>query len=842
MSVSTFSTLWTCQNYTFNNSTINGTDANMIAADSLHNVYFSGWVDNVGNFGSNTLNAASYVIGKLDSNTSTVWVSTSALTTTGGYMFSIATTPVNELVIGAEYHNAPFPGETSVGNPDIVLQKLAPTGEVMWTSETTINGSNNGIGNGSNFYPVFKVGSDCNIYGAHATNGTIQGGTFNGASATDFDVVLWSLNSNGTKNWAYQLSTFIHPGSNMPAGMVLDNNNNIYLTGAMNGIYFVSKYDSNGTRQWQNSSNINTGEDYFFYGQIQPAIDGFSNVYVAYYTLSNLPTTSNVGGLDVLVIQLNNSGVFQWGVQMPTLNTPYQDSYPSIVGLPGGGVVVANKYVPGNQLTSVTRINANGTILGTSTSPDFNSADCFPAVFAEPRALVYYDNSVVLFQQLINGTALAGQSSTSGSKDIGFARLFLLENPPAPPYYEIRPRCSNASITYYFGPGTGAGGEASSFRLCFNGPAPQVSTILPPTWGYTATGLTNGAYYSSFVTAINSVGESEPVYFRVVQPNGFPDPPINTRAAVDASTSKIVFEWQPPIAPQTAKIGWYVATDSNNTAIRSNTTAQYSTMKLNVAPGTNHTYYVQSVNDPGYSARAFNSSIQMPYTFAYYPFESTTKDAYNVYNMTSNGDLTYDSTIKYIGDLSLSFNGAGAYTTFSDGFPNISSWPGMTWAGWLYLTDNTNFRTIYDIGKDDQTYFLTHLFNNQMYVAVASNQLGPGGYGANLAGPAVNLNNWDHYAFTLGHKTSNGHSMRIYQNGSLAATTDVAIGISNISPTTGGFGKSFNLVYPTLQGYMDDVGMFNYDLNENQISYIYNMQVANQTSLSSMISTISGLA
>jgi len=232
----------------------------------------------------------------------------------------------------------------------------------------------------------------------------------------------------------------------------------------------------------------------------------------------------------------------------------------------------------------------------------------------------------------------------------------------------------------------------------------------------------------------------------------------------------------------------------------------------------------------------------MPYTFAYYPFESTTKDAYNVYNMTCNGDLTYDSTIKYIGDQSLSFNGTDAYTTFSDGFPNINTWQGMTWTGWLYLTDNTNYRTIYDIGKDDQTYFFTHLFNNQMYIAVASNQFGPGGYGANLAGPAINLNTWDHYTFILGHCNVNAHAMKIYQNGVLSATTDVAIGISNISPTTGQFGKSFAIAYPTLQGYMDDVGIFNYDLNDNQISYIYNMQVANQTSLSSMISTITGLA
>ena len=311
---------------------------------------------------------------------------------------------------------------------------------------------------------------------------------------------------------------------------------------------------------------------------------------------------------------------------------------------------------------------------------------------------------------------------------------------------------------------------------------------------------------------------------------------------MDASTSKIVFEWQPPATPQIAKIGWYVATDLNNLANRSNSLGTVSTMTLNAAPGTNHTYYVQSVNDPGYSGRAFNSSIQMPYTFAYYPFESTTKDAYNVYNMTCNGDLTYDSTIKYIGDQSLSFNGTDAYTTFSDGFPNINTWQGMTWTGWLYLTDNTNYRTIYDIGKDDQTYFFTHLFNNQMYIAVASNQFGPGGYGANLAGPAINLNTWDHYTFILGHCNVNAHAMKIYQNGVLSATTDVAIGISNISPTTGQFGKSFAIAYPTLQGYMDDVGIFNYDLNDNQISYIYNMQVANQTSLSSMISTITGLA
>jgi hypothetical protein len=839
MSTSTFSTLWTCQNYTFNNSSFSGGNGVMLDVDSAGDIYFAGWFENAGNIGSNSFPSTIYTLGKFDSNASTLWISTSALTTTGlpggPPLFTIASAPDNTLVVGTEYFYVPFPGETAIGATDVVLQKLAPTGEVMWTSETTINGSNNGIGTGSNFNTVFKVGSDSNIYGAHATNGTILGGTYTGAVNTDFDVALWSLNSNGVKNWAYQLSTFIQPGSNMPTGMVLDNSNNIYLTGATNGIYFVSKYNSNGTQIWQNISSINTGENFFIYGQIQPAIDGLSNVYVTYYTSSNLPTTSNVGGIDVLVIQLNNNGVFQWGVQMPTLNTPSQDSFPSIVGLPGGGVIVANKYVPFNSLTSVTRINANGSIYATTTNSDFNSSDCAPAVFGESRALAYYDNSVILYQQLFNGTALPGKTSTSGSKDIGFVKLGLFETAPLPPSIEIRPRCSNASITYYY-TGNGTGAAPSSYRLVYNGPAPTASTITAPTWGYTATGLTDGAYYSSFVTAITPAGESQPSYFRTVQPNGFPDPPTNVRAAVNAPASSVRFDWNFPAAPQTAKIGWYVVTDSNNTALRSNTTAQYSTINFNIYPGYNHVYYLQSVNDPGYSVRAFNSSITIPYTFAYYPFENSINDAYNVYNMNSNGSLAYNNVTYYIGTESLEFDGTTAYTSFNNGFPNINYWPGFTWMGWVNLTDNTNFRTLFDIGQNTDTYLISHLFNNKMYLGIASNQFS-GGYATNVEGPDVNLNTWDHYVFTLGHGT-----MKMYRNGAYqveAATS--GLGISNLAPSTGYFGKSF-AAYPYLQGYLDDVGMFNWDLNQNQISYIYNTQASSQASLSSLISTVTGLA
>lgn len=368
-----------------------------------------------------------------------------------------------------------------------------------------------------------------------------------------------------------------------------------------------------------------------------------------------------------------------------------------------------------------------------------------------------------------------------------------------------------------------------------------MSTINAPTWGYTATGLTNGAYYSSFVTSITSNGESHPSYFRVVQPATFPAPPNNQSVTLLSTSSQLVFNWNFPSAPQTAKIGWYVVTDRNNLASRGNVTAAYSTLTMAVPPGKTYTHYIQSVNDPGYSAKAFVGPVNVPYNYAYYPFESTVTDSFGVFDLTANGDLTYESTIKYIGDYSLSLEGTTSYASASNGFSNMALWQGFTWCSWLYMTDLTNFRTIFDLGIDSNTYVISHLFFDQIYFGVASNQDQPSGYATNLAGPVVSANTWEHYAFTLGASNA-PNNMKLYKNGELLAETTSFIGISNIAPNNGFFGKSFNPTYPYYQGYMDEVGMYNYDLNSNQILQIYSNQSTSLTSLSSLISTINGFA
>jgi hypothetical protein len=181
---------------------------------------------------------------------------------------------------------------------------------------------------------------------------------------------------------------------------------------------------------------------------------------------------------------------------------------------------------------------------------------------------------------------------------------------PNAPYIEVRPRCSNASVTYYYR-GADTGGTASSFRLVLNGPGPYISTITGPTWGFNQTGLTNGAYYSSFVTASNSFGESAPSYFRTVQPNGVPDPPTSLISSISTSTSIITLSWNAPIS-QTVPIGWYVVTNASNINDRSNTTFFDRKINLsNLLPGNNQ-YYIQSVSDTGYSAKLYTPLIYNP--------------------------------------------------------------------------------------------------------------------------------------------------------------------------------------------------------------------------------------
>jgi hypothetical protein len=108
------------------------------------------------------------------------------------------------------------------------------------------------------------------------------------------DIFLARVNSEGKVLWAKQMDAGSSYGSQL--GLAIDDDRNIYLTGAQSGYMYVAKYDSTGTVIWNNNFN------YKYYGHgASIATDKFDNVYVLGGKGSNL-----------FASRLNYNGKTEW--------------------------------------------------------------------------------------------------------------------------------------------------------------------------------------------------------------------------------------------------------------------------------------------------------------------------------------------------------------------------------------------------------------------------------------------------------------------------------------------------------------------------------------------------
>jgi len=110
-----------------------------------------------------------------------------------------------------------FPGFTNAGSTDGFVQKISPTGQLLWTRQFGTNLSDQG-------YAVWADSSG--VYVCGVTSGALAG--FSNGGGTD--IILLKYSSDGTKQWQKQIgSTF----SESPADLVSDGTN-LYIAG---GIY-----------------------------------------------------------------------------------------------------------------------------------------------------------------------------------------------------------------------------------------------------------------------------------------------------------------------------------------------------------------------------------------------------------------------------------------------------------------------------------------------------------------------------------------------------------------------------------------------------------------------------
>jgi hypothetical protein len=135
---------------------------------------------------------------------------------------------------------------------------------------------------------------------------TLSLGSFTLVNPDDYysDMYLAKIDSSGNIIWAQSFdlgSTY-----NEAMGICIDDSNNIFLTGALNGKIFVKKYDSSGLMVW--NSNISE-QNFYGYGR-DIGVDQYENVYV----------TGEENGSSV-VAKLSMDGNYQWSTIIQGCNS-----------------------------------------------------------------------------------------------------------------------------------------------------------------------------------------------------------------------------------------------------------------------------------------------------------------------------------------------------------------------------------------------------------------------------------------------------------------------------------------------------------------------------------------
>ena len=138
----------------------------------------------------------------------------------------------------------------------------------------------------------------------------------------------------------------------------------------------------------------------------------------------------------------------------------------------------------------------------------------------------------------------------------------------------------------------------------------------------------------------------------------------------------------------------------------------------------------------------------------------------------------------------------------------------LTVAMWVKCSSSTAWQRLFDFGYDTDHYlFLTPSNGSIMRLAIKN-----GGTEEHLDAPKLPTGQWKHVAITM----KQGKSC-IYVDGEVKASTDaISISPADVKPVINYIGRSFFNSDPGFSGQMQDVRIYNYALNEDEVNTVYN--------------------
>jgi hypothetical protein len=287
-----------------------GTFANGIVVDSLNNINVTGYT-NGGLDGNTQTGSRDLFVTKYNSIGTKQWTEQSGTISAPAYTYAygIAADSANNIYVTG-FTNGGLDGNTLMGNTDFFVTKYNSSGAKQWTKQL-----------GVSTYDTYAYGvatdSDNFIYVTGYTTGGLDGNALMGNQ----DFFVTKYNSNGVKQWTKQLG--ISGGIVSSSSIATDSMNNLYITGSTSsGLdgnsltgsndFFVSKYDSNGTKQWTKQLGVSSHSTY----PSSIAVDSTSSIYISGYTDGGLDGNTLLGTNDLFVTKYNSSGTKQWTKQL----------------------------------------------------------------------------------------------------------------------------------------------------------------------------------------------------------------------------------------------------------------------------------------------------------------------------------------------------------------------------------------------------------------------------------------------------------------------------------------------------------------------------------------------
>jgi uncharacterized delta-60 repeat protein len=295
---------WTRQLGTTNGD-VTGT---AIALDSSGNIYVTGDTD-VGLDGNTLIGYNDFFVTRYDSSGTKQWTRELGVASRDTYAYGVATDSSGNVYVAGNTQGG-LDGNTLTGGRDLFVTKYNSAGTKAWTRQ---------LGATSSYITTQAVATDSsgNIFVAGYVDGGLDGNTLTGTQ----DFFFTKYNASGTKQWTRQLG--VASKYTRASAVATDSSGNIFVAGYVNGgldgntltgtyDFFVTKYDSTGTKIWTGQMGVTSKSTYAY----AVATDSFGNVFLAGSSTGGLDGNALTGTTDFFVTKYTSTGLKQWTKQL----------------------------------------------------------------------------------------------------------------------------------------------------------------------------------------------------------------------------------------------------------------------------------------------------------------------------------------------------------------------------------------------------------------------------------------------------------------------------------------------------------------------------------------------